>query len=610
MDTFDLAYMVLTDKAQGFDFKDCSCVCLKSDKDVKAWGPEARLLGDIISKIWKRKADVFLTSLRECFEIDPKVKVDTARVNRIFKEYKNIGLLTWKTGEKKARKILETTTGRAAEYFLKQAKNARKKEAKKSDLDEAVDYQTFIAIAMGDQIAAFMEKYPDAILHPEIERLSNYIKVSQETASIDKYEISKRLDLIQQKGPAYFEQMTDVEVGKAWTATGIEMAYRNGVQEYMIVAQVDDPNKPCPVCRALHGKRFSVEKARENVDHLMSLTGTEDFAKEAPFPRIDDLKNLSREEFYDRGDLPSFHNGCRCDVIMSWGGTLPDAYAPPKKGAKLIKFVAAKNKVDAVKYAKEQLGIKNVDLGNLDIRAINDMNKATTDVYNKYPEIRGQLNFIGSAQSRSTGIVDEKINEYIDNLKKASIPDKDIKKATEKYTTTLLKRYKGKDTASSGMAYASYSNRLWGNFRGVGFNEEWCGKGVFTSSYNEPCIGKEKIEAFLESKRIDTYFKWGVSRNVKETMYHELGHHVDDILKAKVPEVRKEIVDYIGSFRKKDVSKTFDTVKEGLSEYATSNDAEFIAESFCEYMSRDKPRDIAKHVGGIIDSALHKLGGM
>lgn len=331
MDTFDAAFLLLQEKAATVPFHKCTCVCLKSDKDIQAWGPESRLIGDIVVGAWQRKSEKFLSELRSCYIIEPVLKINNKKINKLFKRYKNIGKDTWKIVEKKVRKLLDATTERSLQYFISQAKGQKKARKADEELDPTITYAAFIAELTGDHIASFMERYPDTILHPEIERLSHYLRVSDEAGPLDKYYVKERLDAIQHKGDAYFEGMTDVEVGKAWTATGVELAYRNNVAEYMIVAQVDSPNKPCFVCRALHGKSFSVVQAKENIDHWLSLKGTEDFAKEAPFPRIADLKNLSREEMHARGELPSFHSHCRCDVVFSWGGEIPVAqrYKPP-----------------------------------------------------------------------------------------------------------------------------------------------------------------------------------------------------------------------------------------------------------------------------------------
>jgi hypothetical protein len=620
MDTFDLSFLLLNDKAQDFPFEKCTCICLKSDRDIKAWGPESRLIGDIVVGAWKRKAKKFLSELQACYEIEPELKINEKKINKLFRQYKNIGKDTWKIVEKKVRKILDATTERSIKYFIGQAKKQKKsKKAEEEVFDPTITYDAFIAEITGDHIASFMARYPDAILHPEIERLSTYLRVSDEAGPLDKYYVKERLDAIQHKGDAYFEGMTDVEVGKAWTATGVELAYRNNVAEYMIVAQVDSPNKPCPVCRALHGKSFSVVQAKKNVDHLMVLKGTEDFAKEAPFPRIDDLKNLSREEMHARGELPSFHSSCRCDVVFSWGGEIPVAqrYKPEPTKAKILKFIPAKNKADATKYAKEQLGMQQVDFGKLDMEVINEMNKTVREMYDEYPAMQGELKFLGSEQRlfaiRDQNALKEK-RKYWKNLgfSQEEIGKMDLMKSVR--SENKIKGYFPK------REFAISLGKSFGDLRGVAFNEDWGGNDK--SGRHAPLFVKGKFIDVSEWKKVDVFKaemrrlkdnKWLVSGNMHGALLHEFGHQIGFTLNQENPEMIAQIEKY----RKEKNKSYFDNIigmTDNLSRYSieTPNpNEEFLAECWSEYKGsldyNKKPREISSFVGKLLNGALREL---
>lgn len=608
MDTFDVAFLVMQEKAADVPFKDCTCICLKSDKDIKAWGPEARLIGDIVVGAWKRKAKGFLSELRSCYDVEPELKINEKKINSLFKKYRNIGKDTWKAVEKKVRKLLEATTERSIEYFIDQAKKQKKsKKAEEEVFDPTIAYDAFIAEITGDHIASFMERYPDAILHPEIERLSHYLRVTDEAGPLEKYYVKERLDVIHSKGESYLEGMTDVEVGKAWTSTGVELAYRNNVAEYMIVAQVDDPNKPCPVCRAMHGKSFSVVQAKKNIDHLMTLKGTEDFAKENPFPRIGELRNLSREEFHARGDLPSFHSACRCDVVFSWGGEIPVAqrYKPEPPKAKILKFIPAKNKTEATKYAKEQLGMQQVDFGKLDMEVINEMNRTVTDMYDEYPAMKGELKFLGSAQSALEVDVQKDLAEA---EKKWRLRGKELEEKRKNFLKENRQKFAG---------YAFSTKQEAGDYRGIAINEKWGGKGKWIKdAYYPEYTGWQKADVFKTKMKLDEKNRWVASGtgNIHGTVLHEFGHQIGFTLEKKDKIARNRLEEY----RQDTDNRIYDLekLKKGLSEYAWVGKhpkEEFVAECWAEYSvaleKGEKARKIANHTGNIMVEALIKLEG-
>lgn len=81
---------------------------------------------------------------------------------------------------------------------------------------------------------------------------------------------------------------------------------------------------------------------------------------------------------------------------------------------------------------------------------------------------------------------------------------------------------------------------------------------------------------------------------------HELGHALDRLLEIqKSPEF--QALRY-GELASVDIAKE-------VSRYATTNNAELIAEAFCEYKLSKAPRSVAMAIGRMIDDAYNKKFG-
>ena len=77
---------------------------------------------------------------------------------------------------------------------------------------------------------------------------------------------------------------------------------------------------------------------------------------------------------------------------------------------------------------------------------------------------------------------------------------------------------------------------------------------------------------------------------VKSIFDHEIGHQLDSLLSIRSD---SEFVAYYGELSRADI-------KDGLSEYGTKNDGEFIAEAWSEYQNNPNPRAHARFVGDLI----------
>jgi len=83
----------------------------------------------------------------------------------------------------------------------------------------------------------------------------------------------------------------------------------------------------------------------------------------------------------------------------------------------------------------------------------------------------------------------------------------------------------------------------------------------------------------------------------ESVVYHELGHLIDYLCGLSEKYVVQDFVRRLTPY----------DVQMGLSQYATTNTQELIAEAFAECMCNDTPRMIAANIGRIIDSEYRKL---
>lgn len=68
-----------------------------------------------------------------------------------------------------------------------------------------------------------------------------------------------------------------------------------------------------------------------------------------------------------------------------------------------VEFTPAKSKKEAVSYAKDNLGFKNVSYGTkMDLDTINHINKTITEIQTKYPEVKGAVQDLKTLSKNGT----------------------------------------------------------------------------------------------------------------------------------------------------------------------------------------------------------------
>ena len=261
-----------------------------------------------------------------------------------------------------------------------------------------------------------------------------------------------------------------------------------------------------------------------------------------------------------------------------------------------VKFVAAKNIKEANDFILNNFGIK-AEYKGVNIDVANEWNKALTKAFNKFPALVDNFGFVGDSHQRNK-LIKEFV--YQDKYKFAydyytNLKYKDAAELAEKYAkseaTKFLKRYT--KVSACEMASSWAPSGKYADFRGVCIN----GKNANFKTL------KSAIDSLKWQVEIKFHPQGG--EKVASILDHEIGHQLDDMLGiGKMPEVQK-LYD----------SRTIRDITNDLSRYAWDNDnsdkySEFIAEAWSEYCNADKPREIAKTIGEIIEKAYKdKFGG-
>jgi hypothetical protein len=311
VDSFDLAYLVLTGKARIARPEDIMLKVFKSSKNTRLFGPEAFLLSQALATAWETHGG-FLTKL-----IKEEIYLDAGLANRgniaeiLHENGAWVGRAVWEEVESKALELMQQTQARAMAHFNRQRK------AKKLDFTNE-EWASLVTYAMKDHLAAFVMAYPTRILPLEIERLVSIIMMSPEHRLIDKARLSDRLANLDKLPEGYLKMTGDVHMGRVWSFTGLNMAVNENVSEYMIVAQWDKIT--CDVCIRLDGHHFPVKPAWDVILRYLQMQPGDLAVANAllPFPKVKDLDNKSPEMIRIDGWFPPFHGRCRCDVVFLW----------------------------------------------------------------------------------------------------------------------------------------------------------------------------------------------------------------------------------------------------------------------------------------------------
>ncbi|MDE6520403.1 MAG: phage minor capsid protein [Ruminococcus sp.] len=255
-------------------------------------------------------------------------------------------------------------------------------------------------------------------------------------------------------------------------------------------------------------------------------------------------------------------------------------------------FVLAENVTKAEEYARNVLGIKNVFYKGLDTFTANELNNVLEEHFKEFPELKKQINFVGTCQERNR-LIKEKIKAYY----KAEY-EKEYSYLSGELLNSIVEvsaDEKTKDFMQDFKVYTeTYAQSFWrktkinlSEFYGISVNEDF---GSNHAKFIESIKNDEKIG----------HLPVGCN-TIKSILDHEIGHQLDSLLDLKYNPLIRSVFD--------EFEKNPNEIKEKLSGYALqgflniSYDYKYsepIAEAWSEYCNNFAPREIAEKIGKII----------
>jgi hypothetical protein len=239
------------------------------------------------------------------------------------------------------------------------------------------------------------------------------------------------------------------------------------------------------------------------------------------------------------------------------------------------KFVPANTVEEAKKFAQGNNLAENVDYGKMDLVAINAMNESVFNHVKKYPKLRGNLQFIGSAQARNKMLKKIYYEKAVARYQRLNeMPSGNM---TEKNIELFAKREAQRKTRRvPGQVYAQ-AYRPGGNASGVVINEKFV-----------------KNAAVMQKSLLhDVENKWHPENTatIKAVIDHEMGHQMDYLLDIR----EKQRMTHLYSDAAKQGQEY---MQNNLSRYAyRGGKAEFLAEGWAEYINSPNPRTLAFNIG-------------
>ena len=324
LDDFDLAFLTLTDHVVPVDTFDLSFYLACKTANRNRWGAMVLLLSGLFKRAWDKECKSMCVKIKRTFDLEGKITVDGKKAQSILaKGIPNINI--WKHVKDGVSDVLYNTIENSMSFTLLSFYRRKKADSKIAPEAWAAYYHK----AQMDHIKAFTEAYPERILHPQITRLVQLAETSPGLRTIDRADLFRRIERVDQIGHQYFDNLSDVHVGRLWNFTALEMAHNASVTYYQVISQRD--KRVCPVCNLLDGKTFGVQETWEKINgNLFPSEGKKDanalaeaIQKAFPFPRVRNIDNLSPSQVAASGYFPPFHPLCRCQIVMLWSEKSP-----------------------------------------------------------------------------------------------------------------------------------------------------------------------------------------------------------------------------------------------------------------------------------------------
>lgn len=243
-------------------------------------------------------------------------------------------------------------------------------------------------------------------------------------------------------------------------------------------------------------------------------------------------------------------------------------------------FIPAKTIKDAEQYAKGLLA-DNVSYKGVSVNIANQWNESIFNHVTEFPELRGNIQFIGTIQERNLFLINARIEESInqnDTLWQycMRLTNGNTEESKKKIASAI--RSKLGRVERTTMAESSRTSHV----KGVSINSNF---------FKDEDLAQRNLDYCVKSK----YHPEGCN-TVKSVIDHEMGHELDKLLSLRN---NHEIL--------KLYNENYVNIKDELSGYGKTKIGEFIAEAWSEYMNNPKPRPLAKKIGDIIKNEYTKF---
>lgn len=309
LDSFDVGFLAATEKIRLIDNFDASFMVLKAvldeSRDVELWGPEAALLAKVLVSAWRKVGGKFLLKARDAFSLEGDISVDVNRINGLLEENGDLGKKLWNEVKKKVEAVINQTQVQALEFYLRQRDSQIAEKSEATDFTKE-DWAKYVASSAQGHLETMLKGFPDRSVHDEIRRLAGIVDTNPLMRTVDRAALEKRILSLDKLGIGNLEGMADINVGRAWSWSGLELGSQQGITEYQIIAELDQ--KTCPVCERLHGRTFPLEKARGQMQDFMGKAhSAATLAAGMAFPRVSQVDNKSPEQIRAMAVSPPFH---------------------------------------------------------------------------------------------------------------------------------------------------------------------------------------------------------------------------------------------------------------------------------------------------------------
>lgn len=382
LDSFDVGFLAATEKIRLIDNFDASFMVLKAvldeSRDVELWGPEAALLAKVLVSAWRKVGGKFLLKARDAFSLEGDISVDVNRINGLLEENGDLGKKLWNEVKKKVEAVINQTQVQALEFYLRQRDSQIAEKSEATDFTKE-DWAKYVASSAQGHLETMLKGFPDRSVHDEIRRLAGIVDTNPLMRTVDRAALEKRILSLDKLGIGNLEGMADINVGRAWSWSGLELGSQQGITEYQIIAELDQ--KTCPVCERLHGRTFPLEKARGQMQDFMGKAhSAATLAAGMAFPRVSQVDNKSPEQIRAMAVSPPFHGSCRCQVVLLWGEVSNAVKAHPVAS----RFTDRAMGERYLQYEKEYASIFSQE-GTLSSEALKDLyQKDAPDMYSVF----------------------------------------------------------------------------------------------------------------------------------------------------------------------------------------------------------------------------------